>query len=119
MESINPLNNMINPAELIANSKKADMDPKLQKEDKDLKEFSQGFETLMLNKLFDEMEKTIDDSGLMSGSTSGQIRGLYWMFMAEEMSKQGGIGIGDEVYKQLSEQNTRKLQAQPEIDQKA
>ncbi len=74
------------------------------KEDKELRKVSQDFESLFLKKLFDEMDKTVNREGsLFSGGNAEEIfRGMLNDERAKSISKSGGIGLADLIYKQLS-----------------
>lgn len=70
-------------------------------DDKAKRKFATEFESLVLNKLFDSMESTIPDSGFDTDAASGQIKGMFWMFMSQGMAKEGGIGLADEIYNSM------------------
>lgn len=74
-----------------------------KKDDEKLKKACQDFEGYFLQQIFDEMRKTIPDSGLVEKSEGHDI---YNDMLYEEYSKNiaegQGIGISDMLYKQLS-----------------
>lgn len=67
-----------------------------------LKEASQEFEAYFINTLFKEMRKTIQEGGLVEKS---QARTTFEEMLDEEMSKSvsktGGIGLADMIYKNM------------------
>jgi flagellar protein FlgJ len=80
------------------------------KEKEDLKKVSQDFEALFLKKLFDEMDKTVDrkDSLFDGGNAEEIFRGMLNDERAKSISKSGGIGLADLIYKQLSSEIKEK-----------
>ncbi len=80
------------------------------KEKEDLKKVSQDFEALFLKKLFDEMDKTVDrKNSLFDGGNAEEIfRGMLNDERAKSISKSGGIGLADLIYKQLSSEIKEK-----------
>lgn len=75
-----------------------------------LDEAAKGFESVLLNILMNEMQNTIPESDFLSDGTSRQVQGMFWQFLSEEMSNQGGIGLA----KQFREQFARMADPQPE-----
>ncbi len=71
-------------------------------EDKAKHEFAQQFEALFLNKLLDSMQDTVLDSGFGSDVASGQVKGLFTMFLSQAVAKEGGVGLADEIYNSMS-----------------
>lgn len=80
------------------------------KEKEDLKKVSQDFEALFLKKLFDEMDKTVDrKNSLFDGGNAEEIfRGMLNDERAKSISKSGGIGLSELIYKQLSSEIKEK-----------
>ncbi|MHC4636995.1 MAG: hypothetical protein ACYTBP_06670 [Planctomycetota bacterium] len=66
--------------------------------------FAKDFESVFVNKLLDEMRKTVGDWGFEKDGTSKQIDGLFSMFLAQDISNNGGLGLWKEIYKSLSDQ---------------
>lgn len=79
---------------------------------KQAREVAQGFEEVLLNKVMEGMERTIMKSGLFEDQTGEQIRGMFWQFMSQAMTKQGGIGLANQVYQDIKRQVESKL---PEV----
>ncbi|TFG49257.1 MAG: hypothetical protein E4H40_03290 [Candidatus Brocadiia bacterium] len=67
--------------------------------------FAKDFESVFVNKLLDEMRKTVGEWGLEKDGTSKQIDGLFSMFLAQDISKNGGMGLWKEIYKSLADQD--------------
>jgi Rod binding domain-containing protein len=71
------------------------MDPKKVKVAKD-------FESVLLSKVFDEMRNTVPESGLVEDETSGQMQGIFWMYLSQDVSEKGGMGLWKEIYQQIN-----------------
>lgn len=95
---------MINKIDLVG-IKTDNNEDKIQKEKKDLKKVSQEFEAIFLKKIMDEMDKTIDkkDSMFYGGNAEDVFQGMLNDERAKEISKSGGIGLSEMIYKQLSQ----------------
>ncbi len=70
---------------------------------KSLKKACQLFEALFLSELFKEMRKTIPQGGALKEENSDRIyKAMLDQEYASRMAESGGIGLGDMLYKQLS-----------------
>jgi len=68
----------------------------------DLPGVSQEFEAIFLKSLFQEMEKTIPKSDLLSSNwVNGYYQEMLFQNLSEQLSKTGGIGIGQMLSKSL------------------
>lgn len=63
-----------------------------------IREAAKGFEEVLLQKLLDEMQKTIPDGGLFDSSATQQVQSLFNMMLAKHVAKAGGIGLADQLY---------------------
>ncbi|MCF6096106.1 rod-binding protein [Thermovorax subterraneus] len=69
----------------------------------ELKRACEQFEAIFLKYLLKEMRKTVPNGGLFDNSLSYNIfQSLYDDALSEEISKNNGMGIAEELYKQLS-----------------
>ncbi|MDN5331277.1 MAG: peptidoglycan hydrolase FlgJ [Tepidanaerobacteraceae bacterium] len=69
----------------------------------ELKKACQQFEAVFLKYLLKEMRKTIPKGGLFSDNLSFNIfQSFCDDALAEELSRNNGIGIAEELYRQLS-----------------
>ena len=83
----------------------------LQKQ-KELREACQGFEAMFLNMMFREMRKTVPKDELFGESNAMDIyRDMHDTELMKQVADSGGIGIADMMYKQLSPQIERQLEA--------
>jgi len=62
---------------------------------------AKDFESIFLQKILQEMKKTIPESGLTSDGVSGQVKDIFWFYLAEAIGKQGGLGLWKQVYRQM------------------
>lgn len=72
-----------------------------QKEKK-LREACEGFESIFIQKMWEEMRKTLPKSTLMHGREEQFWQGMYDQELAKKMTSAGGIGLADMMYAQLS-----------------
>lgn len=78
-----------------------------------LKKACQGFESFFLNMMFREMRKTVPKDELFGESNAMDIfRDMHDTEVMENVAKAGGIGIADMMYKQLSPQIEKQIEAQ-------
>jgi len=67
-----------------------------------LERAAKGFETVLLNRLLEDMGRTIPKSGLLDSSISKQVQGLFWFYLAQDLGNKGGLGMWKEIQEQLS-----------------
>lgn len=60
---------------------------------------ARDFESLLLSRLLNEMKDTIGEWGFRKDGVSRQIRGIFWNYLARDISDKGGLGL----WKQISE----------------
>jgi Rod binding domain-containing protein len=69
-----------------------------QKDPAALRRAAQDFESVLLNRLFQEMQNTIPKSGLFDDAAMEQTQGLFWQFLADHIAQNGGIGLAENLY---------------------
>lgn len=69
--------------------------------EKKLREACEGFESVFLSQLFGEMRKTVPKDGMLHGQYEDQYYSIFDKAMCDQMSKSGGIGLADMMYRQL------------------
>ena len=76
-------------------------------QDDELKEACTEFESYFLNMMFKSMRKTVVSNGGILGKSNAEkiFQDMLDEQMTDKMAKQGGIGLADMMYKQLSRQN--------------
>jgi Rod binding domain-containing protein len=76
----------------------AGVDPR---QDQKLQKVAKDFESVLVTQVFNEMKDTIPDSELLEDDASKQMDSLFWMSLAGDVSKKGGFGIWQQLYKQM------------------
>jgi flagellar protein FlgJ len=70
---------------------------------KQLKSVCREFEGIILNMMFRQMKAAVPKSDLFPGNTAGEIyQSMLDDRLIEEAAKNGGIGLGETLFKQLS-----------------
>ncbi|MBN1817612.1 MAG: hypothetical protein JW828_09630 [Sedimentisphaerales bacterium] len=69
-------------------------------EEEKRKQTARDFESIFLQQLFSVMQQTIPESD-REDISSGQIKSMYWSFMAQAVADQGGLGLWKQVYEQM------------------
>ncbi len=63
---------------------------------------AKDFESVLLNKLLEEMKNTIGDWGFDKDGASQQVQGIFWLNMARDIANKGGLGLWKDVYEFLT-----------------
>lgn len=66
------------------------------------KQIAKDFESLLINKLLDEMKNTIGNWGFEKDGASMQVQGIFWLYLARDIANNGGIGLWKDIYKTLT-----------------
>ena len=82
-------------------SVKKNLMPPVDKEKK-LRESCEGFESIFIQKMWEQMRATIPESGLLKGREEKFWQSMYDQELAKTMAGAGGIGLADMMYEQLS-----------------
>lgn len=69
---------------------------------KKLREACEGFESVFIQKMWQEMRNTIPKGGLMHGKEERFWQDMYDQELSKSMTSAGGIGLADMMYAQLS-----------------
>ena len=64
------------------------------------------------------MRRTIPDSGLLETGISDQVQGLFWFYLAQEIARQGGVGLWKDLARQMH-LDGRDPAAAPRLELKA
>lgn len=62
---------------------------------------AKDFEGLLLHKLLEEMQNTVPQDGLLDGSATQQVQGLFNMYLAQDLADKGGLGLWHDIYRQI------------------
>ncbi|MBP2645298.1 MAG: Flagellar protein FlgJ [Firmicutes bacterium] len=92
---------------------KTALKPNKNAKDEKLKESCREMEAVFLNMLLQQMRRTVPKSGIMDKSNAEEtMQSMLDGEVTQNMSKAGGMGLADLLYRQLSEQgNIHKSQA--------
>ena len=66
------------------------------------KQIAKDFESVLLNKLLGEMQKTIGDWGFEKDGPFKQVQGIFYLFLARDVANNGGIGLWKDIYEFLA-----------------
>ena len=69
--------------------------------DEQKKQIAKDFESVLLTKLFDQVQESIGRWDLEEDGTSSQVQGLFWLCLARDVADKGGLGLWKEIYQQL------------------
>ncbi len=92
------------------------------KNNKKLKEVCYGFEAIFIEKLWQEMKKTLPKGGLFEDKILENYLSIFDMEFAKTLAKDGGIGLSDLLYKNLKsglEERSRWIDKQETLNKKA
>jgi Rod binding domain-containing protein len=70
------------------------VDPKKQQVAKD-------FESLLLTRLFAQVQQTLSSLDSEEDGTGQQVQGLFWLYLARDVADKGGFGLWKEIYQHL------------------
>jgi Rod binding domain-containing protein len=104
---INPLTMGMDPS---GPSKAADGTIQQEK----LKKVARDFESVFVHQVMSVMKDTVPDDD-QEDSSSEQIQGMYWSFMAQAVGEEGGIGMWKDLYSMMSRQQ-KAGSIEPETD---
>ncbi len=90
------------------------LNPELVKTNKELKEIAQNFESILIHKMLESMQKTVPKSGLLDSFAGDMYESMFYEEVANEMSKREGLGLAEMVYRELSRLNEKIHQAKAE-----
>lgn len=62
------------------------------------KQIAKDFESVLINKMLDEMKNTIGSWGFEKDGPSNQIQGIFWLYLARDIGNNGGIGLWKDIY---------------------
>jgi Rod binding domain-containing protein len=77
------------------------------------KQYAKDFESVLLNKLMEQMKGTIGDWGFERDGASEQVQGLFWMYLSQDVAHNGGIGLWKEIYQFLTAGDQTNAAAKP------
>lgn len=63
---------------------------------------AKDFESVLLNKVMEEMQRTVDKSDLLDSASTEQTQSMFWMFLSQDLAAKGGLGLWKDVYRQMT-----------------
>ena len=74
------------------------------------KQIAKDFESILINKLLDQMKNTIGDWGFEKDGVYRQVQGIFWLHLAQDIANNGGFGMWKDIYQFLtdSDQTTQR-----------
>jgi Rod binding domain-containing protein len=73
-----------------------------ERSDEQKKRIARDFESVLLGKLFDQVQESTGGWGLeKEDGTSQQVQGLFWMHLARDVADKGGLGLWKDIYQYL------------------
>ena len=95
----NPTNSLLAQAQVSAAQSAGAM--KRARAGKSQMQAAKDFESVLLHKVLQEMERTIPRSGLMDSPMSRQVQGMFWFHLAQELADSGGLGLWKEIQRTM------------------
>jgi Rod binding domain-containing protein len=77
--------------------------------DEKKKQIAKDFESVLLNKLFDEMKNTVGDWDSEEDGASEQIQGIFWLHLARDVADNGGLGLWEDIYKFIKDSGQTRI----------
>jgi hypothetical protein len=81
-------------------------------DDKRTEKIAKDFESVLLTKMLDEMKNTIGNGLGEEEAGSEQVKGLFWLFLARDMSDKGGLGLWKDLNRFFKDMQTTDTPAQ-------
>jgi len=66
--------------------------------DEKKRQIARDFESVLLTRLMDQMKDTIGDWGFEKDGSSGQVQGIFWLYLAQDVANNGGMGLWKDIY---------------------
>ncbi len=76
----------------------------VQHRDEQEKQIGKDFESVLLTKVFEQVQASIDDSGFDDEDGGAQqVRGLFWLYLARDVADKGGFGLWKDIYQHIKQ----------------
>lgn len=73
-----------------------------ERSDEQRKRIAKDFESVLLGKLFDQVQESTGGWGLEEeDGAAPQVQGLFWMHLARDVADKGGLGLWKDIYQYL------------------
>ena len=74
---------------------------KNKRDPRELEKIAKDFEAVFLQKITDEMRKSVPQSGLLDSSAMDQTQGIFWSELSGELGRKGGLGLWKQLLKEF------------------
>jgi len=75
-----------------------------RRRDEQEKQIGKDFESVLLTKLFEQVQASIEDSGFDDqDSGAQQVRGMFWLHLARDVADKGGLGLWKDIYQHIKQ----------------
>jgi Rod binding domain-containing protein len=64
---------------------------------------AKDFESVLINKMLDEMKNTIGSWGFEKDGPSDQVQGIFWLYLARDIGNNGGVGLWKDIYQFMTD----------------
>jgi hypothetical protein len=71
--------------------------------DQKKQQIAKDFESVLLTRLFEQVQKTIGSLDTEEDGTAQQVQGLFWLYLARDAADKGGVGLWKDIYQQLQQ----------------
>ena len=68
---------------------------------KKIRQAAHDFESVLIQRMMEDMRRTVPESGLLDSGVTDQVQGLFWMYLAQDVSNKGGLGLWRELERQF------------------
>jgi hypothetical protein len=69
--------------------------------DQKKQQVAKDFESVLLTKVFDQVQQSMGHWDLEEEGTSQQVQGLFWFYLARDAGDKGGFGLWKDIYQHL------------------
>ena len=73
----------------------------VDRSDEQKKQIAKDFESVLLTKLFDQVQESLGQWDPEEDGTSSQVQGLFWLYLARDVADKGGVGLWQDIYQHL------------------
>ena len=82
-------------------------------EDGKLRQLSKDFESVLMTKLVDSMKDTVEQwQDEKEDAAGGQVQGLFWYYLAQDMADKGGVGLWKDLYRFFTDMQKKNTTTQ-------
>lgn len=67
------------------------------------RQLAKDFEAVLLTKLFDQVKESLSESSFDDDPASDQVHGLFWSYLAQDVSDKGGFGLWQDIYENFKD----------------